>query len=45
MCNVYLGSVVVSMMDSHSHDRGSSPGPGKHIYKYINNFITNICTK
>ena len=27
-----LGSVVVSVMDSHSYDRGSSPGKGNHIY-------------
>ena len=27
-----LGSVVVSVVDSHSCSRGSSPGQGKHIY-------------
>ena len=27
-----LGSIVVSVMDSHSCDRGSNPGQGKHIY-------------
>ena len=27
-----LGSIVVSVMDSHSCDRGSSPSQGKHIY-------------
>ena len=27
-----LGSIVVSMKDSHSCDRGSSPVQGKHIY-------------
>ena len=27
-----LGSIVVSVMDSQSCDRGSSPGQGKHIY-------------
>ena len=26
-----IGSVVVSVMDSHTCDRGSSPGQGKHI--------------
>ena len=29
---VGLGSIVVSVMDSHSCDPGSSPGQGKHIY-------------
>ena len=28
---IYLGGIVVSVMDSHSCDRGSSHGQGKHI--------------
>ena len=34
-----LGSIVVSVMDSHSCDRGSSPGEGKHIIRYALNNI------
>ena len=30
--NVFCNPIVVSVMDSHSCDRGSSPGQGKHIY-------------
>ena len=26
-----IGSILVSMIDSHSCDRGSSPGQGNHI--------------
>ena len=29
--SVCLGSIVVSVMDSHSCDRGSSSGQGNHI--------------
>ena len=32
MSFVRLGSVVVSVLDTHSCDRGSSPGQGNHIY-------------
>ena len=32
---VCLGGVVVSVMDSHSCDRGSSPDQGKHIYDML----------
>ena len=34
-----LGSVVVSMMDSHSCDWGSNPGQGNHIIRYALNNI------
>ena len=38
-----LGSIVVSVLDSHSCDRGSSPGQGKHIIiRYVLNNIQFI---
>ena len=30
-----LGSVVVSVMDSHTCNRGSNPGQGNHMYVMI----------
>ena len=30
-CFSAVGGVVVSVMDSHSCDRGSSPGQGNHV--------------
>ena len=37
-----LGNTVVSMMDSHSSDRGSSLGQGKHIIRYAQDNIQLI---
>ena len=36
-----LGSVVVSVMDSHPYDRGSNPGQGTQI-KIIRYALNNI---
>ena len=44
--NVCLVSVVVSVMDSHKYDRGSSPGQGNHIHvRYALNSIQFISDK
>ena len=40
--NRSLGSIVVSVMDYHSCDRGPSPGQDKHIIRYALNNIQFI---